>query len=95
MAITQVGAAPAHSLLILGIHWMEAIMRTSITRLIIAAAVATVVASGTPVARSLAAPPVPQESLPNRYEPPFLRRTFISVIINSLEAISSTDRATA
>ena len=27
--------------------------------------------------------------------PPFLRPTFISVIINSLEAISSTDRATA
>ena len=95
MAITQVGAAAAHSLVILGIHRMEAIMRTSITRLIIAAAVATVVASGTPVARSLAAPPVPQESLPNRYEPPFLRPTSISVIINSLEAISSTDRATA
>ena len=76
MAITQVGAAPAHSLLILGIHRMEAIMRTSITRLIIAAAVATVVASGTPVARSLAAPPVPQESLPNRYEPPLSETDF-------------------
>ena len=96
MAITQVGAAPAHRLLILGIHRMEAIMRTSITRLIIAAAVATVVASGTPVARSLAAPPVPRAS-PSRTAtwPPFLRPTFISVIINSLEAISSTDRATA
>ena len=44
-------------------------MRTSITRLIIAAAVATLAANGSPVARSLAAPPVPQESLPNRYEP--------------------------
>jgi hypothetical protein len=76
MAITQVGAAPAHRLLILGIHWMEAIMRTSITRLIIAAAVATVVASGTPVARSLAAPPVPQESLPNRDEPPLSETDF-------------------
>ena len=76
MAITQVGAAAAHSLVILGIHRMEAIMRTSITRLIIAAAVATIVASGTPVARSLAAPPVPQESLPNRYEPPFSETDF-------------------
>jgi hypothetical protein len=76
MAITQVGAAPAHSLLILGIHRMEAIMRTSNTRLIIAAAVATIVASGTPVARSLATPPVPQESLPNRYEPPFSETDF-------------------
>ena len=70
MAITQVGAAPAHSLLILGIHRMEAIMRTSITRLIIAAAVATVVASGTPVARSLAAPPVPQEIPPEPLRAP-------------------------
>ena len=76
MAITQVGAAPAHSLLILGIHRMEAIMRTSITRLIIAAAVATIVASGTPVARSLATPPAPQESLPNRYEAPFSETDF-------------------
>ena len=49
-------------------------MRTSITRLIIAAAVATVTASGTPVARSLAAPPVPP--LPNRYEPPFSETDF-------------------
>jgi hypothetical protein len=73
---------------------MEAIMRTSITRLIIAAAaVATVTVNGSPVARSLAAPPVPQESIPNRYEPPFSETDFTSVIINSLEAISSTDRA--
>jgi hypothetical protein len=55
---------------------MEAIMRTSITQLIIAAAVATVAASGTPVARSLAAPPVPQDSLPNRYEPPLSETDF-------------------
>jgi hypothetical protein len=51
-------------------------MRTSITQLIIAAAVATVTASGTPVARALAAPPVPQDSLPNRYEPPFPETDF-------------------
>jgi hypothetical protein len=51
-------------------------MRTSITRLIIAAAVASVTANGSPVARSLAAPPVPQESLPNRYEPPISETDF-------------------
>ena len=55
---------------------MEAIMRTSITQLIIAAAVATVTVNGSPVARSLAAPPVPQDSLPNRYEPPFSETDF-------------------
>ena len=48
-------------------------MRISITRLIIAAAVATVTVNGSPVARSLA---VPQESLPNRYEPPFSETDF-------------------
>jgi hypothetical protein len=48
---------------------MVAIMRSRITQFIIASAVATIAASGSPVARSLAAPPVPQESLPNRYEP--------------------------
>ena len=76
MAITHVGPAQAHRLPTLGIHWMEAIMRTSITRLIIAAAVATVTVNGSPVARSLAAPPVPQESLPNRYEPPISETDF-------------------
>jgi hypothetical protein len=55
---------------------MEAIMRSSITQLIIAAVVATVTASGSPVVPSLAAPPVPQESLPNRYEPPFSETDF-------------------
>ena len=71
MAITQVGAAPAHSLLKLGIHRMEAIMRTSITRLIIAAAVATVVASGSPVARSLAARLCPRNPSRTATSPPF------------------------
>ena len=52
-------------------------MRTSITRLIIAAAVATVAANGSPVARSLAAPPVLQDFRPNRYEPPFSETDFL------------------
>ena len=95
MAITQVGAAPAHRLLILGIHRMEAIMRTSITRLIIAAAVATLVASGTPLAGHWQPRLCPRNPSRTATSPPFLRPTFISVIINSLEAISSTDRATA
>jgi hypothetical protein len=56
---------------------MEAIMRTSITRLIIAPSVATVTVHGSPVARSLAAPPVPQDSRPNRYEPPFSETDFL------------------
>jgi hypothetical protein len=57
---------------------MEAIMRSSITQLIIAAVVATVTASGSAVAQSLAeqAPAVPRESLPNRYEPPFSETDF-------------------
>ena len=95
MAITQVGAAPAHSLLILGIHWMEAIMRTSITRLIIAAAVATVAAKEARLPGHWQPRLCPRNPSRTATSPPFLRRTFISVIINSLEAISSTDRATA
>jgi hypothetical protein len=51
-------------------------MRSSITQFLIAAAVATIAASGSPVARSLAAPPGLQESLPNRYEPPFSETDF-------------------
>jgi hypothetical protein len=43
---------------------------------LIIAAAATVTASGTPVTRSLAAPPMSQESLPNRYEPPFSETDF-------------------
>ena len=79
MAITDVGAARRPTVSsTFGIHWMEAIMRASITQLIIAAVVATIIASGSAVAQSLAeqAPAAPQESLPNRYEPPFSETDF-------------------
>jgi len=58
MALTYVRAATAHRLIILGIHWMEANMRTSITQLIIAAAVATLSVNRT-------AQPLPSTYLPS------------------------------
>ena len=70
-------------------------MRTSITRLIIAAAVATVAANGSPLPGHWQPLLCPRNPSRTDMSPRFLRPTFISVIINSLEAISSTDRATA
>ena len=73
-------------------------MPTSITQLTIATVVATIIASGSAVAQSLEkqAPAAPRESLPNRYKPPLSETDFrLGDHQHSLEAISSTDRATA